>query len=164
MDKHDLIHNTVQTNLMVSKVQENFQMYRLADYMYSFATFLEVILQGNFSKDYLDVICKDINEQAENYREFYMECYGKMEHSSKTTVGSKFLQGFAKMSGNVGRTLHKIPIVEKGPLDETLVDAEKSVNAYSDKLTERTLQDFTDNMQSGGRVVLGKCTRYQQSL
>lgn len=149
MDKHDLVHNTLQTNLMVNDVQKNFQMYRLADYMYSFATFLEVILQGNFSRDYLNAIYKDINEQAEDYRNFYMECHSKLEHSSKTTVGSKLLQGFAKLSGDAGRTLHKIPIVEKGPLDEALVDAEKSVNAYSDKMTERTLQEFTDNMQSG---------------
>lgn len=149
MDRHDPIHNSQQTSQMVQKVQSDFQLYRLAVFLYSFATFLEILLQGNFSKEFLESVRADINERSIRYREFYTECYSKLEHSSKTTVKSKLLKGLAKASGDAGRAIHKIPIIEKGPLDEALVSAEKSVSYYDRQQTEKGLQSFRDNMRSG---------------
>ena len=156
MDKHDLVHNNQQTDQMARKVQADFQLYRMGVFMYSFATFLEVLLQENFSKDYLDAICRDIDDLAVKYRLFYTDCYNKLEHSSKTTLESKLLKGLSKASDNAGRAIRKIPVIEKGPIDEILIGAGQSVKDLGRKKTDETMQDFTKNMQSGaGQFVDG---------
>lgn len=151
MDKHDLVHSYQQTDQMSRKVQTDFQQYRMGIFMYSFATFLEVLLQGNFAKEYLDAICKDINDLATQYRMFYTDCYNKLEHSSKTTIESKLLKRLAKASDNAGRAIRNFSVVEKVPVDEMLIDAGKSMDKFGKKKTDDTLEKFAENMQSGAK-------------
>lgn len=162
INKRDLFHNKLQTDQMIRNVQNDFRSYRMAIFMYCFATFLEVLLQGNFSKEYLEEICNDLNHRAVGYKEFYTDCYNKLEHSSKTTVESKLLKGIAKASSDAGRTIRKIPIVEKGLLDEALIYAGDTVSGYNRRQTDSAMQDFTANMQSGARQFIDGIQRISQ--
>lgn len=149
MDKHDPAHNIQQTRQMVANVQENFYMYRLAVFMYAFSTFLEVILHGNFSEGYLNEIESDIKNKANEYKSFYFKCYDSLRHSSNTTVGSNFLKGLSNMSSNAGRMIHKIPVIEKGPLDEALMSLGSHINDRREKDTDKEVSAFEENMTSG---------------
>lgn len=149
MNKHDLFHTNMQTDQMIRKVQSDFIQYRLSVFMYAFSTFLETLLLNNFSEDYLKAICHDINDCAVAYREYYTDCYNKLMHSSQTTIGSGLLKGISSASGNVGRAIHKIPVIEKGPLDEFLVDTGRSIDQFGKEQTDKTLYKFRQNMTSG---------------
>lgn len=59
------------------------------------------------------------------------------------------MKGLSKASDNAGRAIRKIPVIEKGPIDEILIGAGQSVKDLGRKKTDETLQDFTKNMQSG---------------
>lgn len=149
MDKHDLIHTNLQTDQMIRKVLKDFYLYRLAVYMYSFSIFLETLLLGNFSEEYLDIIYEDLNDCSVQYKEYYTEVYNQLERSSQTTIGSGLISGIAGVSSNIGKTIHKIPVIEKGPLDEFLMDTGKSVSDFGKNQTDHALSEFRNNSLSG---------------
>ncbi len=151
MDKHDFFHFEQQTKDMVEKVQSDFYYYRLGVFMYSFATFLEVLLHGNFDKEYLASVNMDIAKIEQEYKKFYDECYSEMEHSSTSTIESKALKGISEAAANAGKFIHGIPVIEKGPVDEFLTDAGKKVGDYNKKHTTKLLEKFSEKNDSGAK-------------
>lgn len=151
LDKHDLIHSKQNTAQMMQNVQNDFQLYRLGVFMYSFATYLMAILHENFLQDYLKLVCDDIEKYATGYRLFYTDCYNKLERSSQTSLESKFVKGVANVSSTAGKIIHSIPVVEKGPIDEKLMDAGKALHNYDRQQTEKAMKDFKENRTSGAR-------------
>ncbi len=51
----------------------------MALYQFSFASFLEVMLLGNFDEQYLKNVTLKIEELAYQYRELYTDCYNHFE-------------------------------------------------------------------------------------
>lgn len=149
MDKRDLLHTNLQTGQMIRNVQKDFYLYRLAVYMYSFSIFLETLLLGNFSEEYLGIIYKDLNDCSVQYKEYYTEVYNQLERSAQTTIGSGLISSIASVSSGVGKTIHKIPVIEKGPLDEFLMDTGKSVGDFGKNQTDQALSEFRKNRLSG---------------
>ncbi len=151
LDKHDIIHYQQQSKEMIQKVQENFILYRLAVYMYSFATFLETLFEANFSAEYLSSIQKDIHKVATDYFSDYTKAFSILEHSSNTTVLSNLLNGFATVAKGTGEIIHQIPFIEKGPVDEWLISAGDSINGLTKEQTEKALKQFKENYASGAK-------------
>lgn len=54
---------------------------QLALYLYSYSSFLEVLLLGNFTQPYLESMEKRISDYAPQYRELYTSCYNLLEES-----------------------------------------------------------------------------------
>lgn len=151
MDKQTPVHFEQQTRDMVANVQGDFYYYRLGVFMYSFATFLEVLLHGNFDKDYLVSINKDIAKIEREYEKFYDECYIEMEHSSTSTIESKALKGISEAAANAGKFIHGIPVIEKGPVDDFLTDAGKKVGDFNKNRTTKMLEKFCEKNDSGAK-------------
>ncbi|MFN2927329.1 hypothetical protein ACKX2L_10470 [Lachnospiraceae bacterium YH-ros2228] len=151
MDRHDLVHFEQQTRDMVAKVQGDFYYYRLGVFMYSFATFLEILLHGKFDQEYLASVKDDVAKIEKEYEDFYDECYRNIEHSSTATVESKALKGISGAASNVGKFIHGIPVIEKGPVDELLSDAGEKLNNYNNKHTTQLLEKFSEKNDSGAR-------------
>lgn len=149
LDKHDFVHNNQQTRQMVDKVQNDFRWYQLAVYMHCFATFLDVILIGNFNRDYLDSIRKEMNKLSSDYKKYYDECYSWLERSSNTTLEHKAIKGLADASNNADKVLRKVPIMKKSPVDKALSDANKKLKSFNKDHTDKTLKTFSKSMDSG---------------
>ena len=65
MDKQSFIHVSQQAKKVTDRVQYNFKCYQLSVYLYAYASFVEVILGGNYKSDYLDQIAKRIEEYSD---------------------------------------------------------------------------------------------------
>ena len=58
----------------MKKLQTQLRDYQLALYLYAYSTFQEVMLLGNFEKDYLDSVEQRISEYTYQYRSLYTDC------------------------------------------------------------------------------------------
>ena len=56
LKKRSLIHSDQEVKAVLNKLQAQFKDYQLALYLYSYSTFLEVLLLGNFGKGYLNSV------------------------------------------------------------------------------------------------------------
>lgn len=141
VNKKSFIHSDQTVNKQLQMVQDQFKDYQLAVYLFGFSSFLEVMLLGNFDKDYLTGISEKLEKYSLHYRELYTKCYDEIESYSLTSVQSSMLKGIAKASTSVGKIVEKIPVISKGQADEALI-------AAGDKLDELNAGKLRKQMSS----------------
>lgn len=123
----------------LQKIVEHFSNYRLAIYLYAFASYLEIILLRNFSEEFLKSISAKIREETIKYTELYTIAYTKLEAMATTSIESGAIKGAARISKGLGKVIEKIPIVERGQLDENLIATGKKLEEYKDDSVEDLL-------------------------
>ena len=151
INKQSFIHSDQDVKSKLSKIQSEFKEYQLALYLYSFASFLEVMLLENFEPAYLDSVAHKIEEYSFNYRELYTKCYEQIEKYSKSSIHSHVLGGLASINRVAGDAVGKVPGVSKSRIDETLIKASNRLGKFSSRMTEKTMEQFSNNQ--GGCVL-----------
>ena len=104
----------------VNKLSDRFSHYRLALYVYSFASYMEALLSQNFDPDYLGLVSDEIKRYFDDYRELYTRCYNEIEYSVKNALGTQLAGGVAAGSKFLGKQLGKIEFIRKGSIDDIL--------------------------------------------
>ena len=126
----------------MQKLIENFSNYRLAIYIYAFASYLEIILLENFNADFLESISSKIKDESFKYVELYTIAYTKLESMAASSLESGAIKGAAVVSHGLGKVIEKIPIVERGQLDENLIAAGKKLEEYKVDSVDDLLSAF----------------------
>lgn len=143
LQKRSFIHSALEVRSTLKKLQAQFQDYQLALYLYSYSTFLEIMLLGNFSEGYLVSIEQNIAEYSYQYRTLYTDCYNLMEEYSKSSVQAGMLSGLTTASKFMGTTISKVPVISKSPLGENLIETGSRLERHSEQRTVSALRDLT---------------------
>lgn len=96
----------------------------------------------------LDIEYKRIEEYSLKYRELYTEIYELLEGYSETSIQTHLLKGVSKVSKVTGEMIEKIPVISKGQLDETLIEASDKLEGIKAKRTEKTMRELVDRQYS----------------
>ena len=142
LKKRSLIHSDQEVKAVLNKLQAQFKDYQLALYLYSYSTFLEVLLLGNFGKGYLNSVEHRIAEYSFQYRELYTDCYNLMESYSKSSIQVGMLNGLATASKFMGNAIAKVPVISKSQLDENLIEARGKLGLHGEKRATGALERF----------------------
>lgn len=148
------IHGYQAADKLKSKLDDSFRFYQLSVYLHSYASFLEVVLSGNSSKDYLDHMSEKIRNYAFQYRKDYTECYDQLENYMKDTVQATALSGIGNASKAAGEVIAKMPLISKGPVDEALVAVGNKIKGIGAKHGKAAMRDFRDNRDVGIQLFL----------
>lgn len=148
LKKRSLIHSDQEVKGTLKKLQVQFKDYQLALYLYSYSTFLEVMLLGNFSEGYLDSVEQRISEYSFQYRSLYTECYSLMEDYSRSSIQSGMLSGLAVASKFMGETIAKVPVISKSQLDENLIEAGGRLDRHGEKRATAALEGLAQTRMS----------------
>lgn len=154
LSKKELIHSNQEINSKLKKAGENFKEYQISLYLYSFATFLEVMLLENFDKNYISNAINKIEEYSLKYRELYTQCYNELESNTQKTIESFLTKGIAGVSKGTGEVVSKIPFVNKGNVDEFFIESSEKIKNFNDKRNNKTIQKLTINSIKGSNPFL----------
>ena len=144
----ELINDSLQNKKLIttqSKVSssfnellQRFQYYRLALYNFSLSSILEVILSGNFKRQHINDSIEEINKTSMDYRELFSEASGYIEMQYDRAADTFALKGIGTASRAIGSFIGKVPMVNRGPVDEYLQekgeDLKKNVGIAEDRL------------------------------
>lgn len=144
LKKQNSLHSDQGVKAILQRLKAELKDYQLALYLYSFSSFLEIMLLENFDFQYLNSVSQKIEEYSFQYRELYTLCYNKMEGSSKTSVQSYLLKGLAGVSKGAGDVIAKIPVVSKTQIDETLIETGSRLGEFNLQRTRTTMSHFVD--------------------
>lgn len=148
LKKRSFIHSDQAVKGTLKKLQAQFKDYQLALYLYSYSTFLEVMLLGNFSEGYLDSVEQRISEYSLQYRALYTECYNLMEDYSKSSIQAGVLSGLAVASKFMGETIAKVPVISNSQLDENLIEAGSRLDKHGSKRATIALEGLAQTRMS----------------
>ena len=147
--KKEVIHSDQEINLKIKKADENFKEYQISLYLYSFSSFLEVMLLENFDKDYITSVKNKIEEYILKYRELYTKCYNEIEGYAKRSIQSIITKGIAEVSKGTGKVMSKIPLVNKGTVDDFLIESSEKIENFNNKRNNKSFQRLITNSMRG---------------
>ena len=96
VNKKFLIHSDQTVNKQLQAVQDQFKDYQLALYALAFSSFLDVMLVGNYDKEYLSGISEKLHDYSMKYRELYTQCYEEISGYSSASIQSSLLNVLSK--------------------------------------------------------------------
>lgn len=149
LEKRKMLRGNLQADKIKAELSHKFNYYQLSVYLSAYASFLEVILGGNFSKDYLDHMSEKIFDDAYQYGVDYSDAYKLLKKYMSGTVEAKALRGIGKVGKNAGRMIDKIPVIRKGPVDEALIAAGGIIEKLGDKHRKSAMEQFKDKRDAG---------------
>lgn len=148
-----------QIDKVQKKLDHNFKYYQLGTYLYAYASFLEVMLGGNFKKEFLEHTEQKMKEYSLQYRFDYSECYERLESVSRSSIQTKIFGGIGTAGRTAGEMISKIPVLSKGPVDEALVAAGRNLKKISDSHTDKVMQEFRNNREVGIQLFIESLDR-----
>ena len=149
------IHAYQDADKLKGKLEHNFKYYQLSCYIYAYASFLEVILGNNFSEEYLSHMSRKIREYSYQYKADYTKCYDELEEYMKGSLQAMALRGLGKAGKESGKAIGRIPVINRGPVDEALIAAGNSIRKTGSKHGKDAMRDFRNNRDAGIRMFLG---------
>jgi hypothetical protein len=142
---------------------KQFQYYRLALYLFSLASLLEILLSGNFEEEYITGIKQEIETLSFTYRDLYGKSSVYLENLEQSVVETNVIKGIGTASKAVGKFIGSIPKIRDGKIDEILQDTgvrmksdvedlERSVQRDFAKISNPGIAVFTEKMQELSRI------------
>ena len=149
MKKLKGIHNYADADKLKANLEHDFKYYQLSVYIKAYSSFLEVILSGNYSAEYLNNMSKKITKESYQYRMDYSQCYEQLESYMKGTVESVTLGGIGSFTKGAGKVIASVPILNKAPFDEALIAAGKAVKNLGSGHGKSAMKKFSNNQYTG---------------
>ncbi len=146
------VHFSGQDTKLSEKINKAFKYYQLGIYLYAYASFLQVLLGGNYKKDFLDHVYKEIKERSFEYQSDYSKCYTALEDYLKGSLDAIALKGIGAAGKGLGNAIGRIPVVRKGPVDEALVAAGETLKSKGAKPAKEAMEEFRINRDAGIRL------------
>lgn len=148
LGKKSFLHSNHNVKNQLDKIQYEFRNYQYALYLFSFSSFLEVMLLENFESAFLNGVVNKIEDYSFKYRELYTKCYNQIADYSKSSIQSHLLSRLATASRFAGKTIEKVPVISKSQIDETLIETGDKIYRISSKQTVKTMQMLVDKQNS----------------
>lgn len=145
LNKKYFFHNDQEVKSTLTKTINGLNDYQLALYLFSFSSFLEVMLLENFDTNYLNSIANKILEYSDNYSTLYGLCAEKINNDSNTSLEGHALKGLSRLSRSAGKIVEKIPVISKSLLDENLIKVGNVLHEINTKRTENVMFLLADS-------------------
>lgn len=156
------LHLNLQAHRMKDKLEHDFKYYQLSVYLFSYASFLTIILGGNYGGEYLDHIIEIIREYSYQYRVDYTMSYDRLESYLNTSIDSTVISKLGMAGKKAGELVGKIPAIEKIPLDSALIAAGGILEDLPEKNNRKAMQTFGNNRDAGIQLFLSAMNSINQ--
>lgn len=164
--KKKTFHSRKDVREYVDSITTNFAEYQLACYLYAYSTFLDTVLRKDFEEGSIDSCRSKIIRIAEDYDALFRECRAQIASYQRSSVGNKMVGGIGKTADTLGKAIRSIPVIEKGQVDELLLNAGdvlRDVNKDTVKAQVNNLEVLENNRMgdflNGIGVVGALCNR-----
>ena len=127
ISKNKGLHTTIQANKEITSLVEDFAYYRLTIFMFAYAHYVELLLGNTIDENLVQSELQRLNNLSMDYRKMYTDLYNYLDALNHTSLDKKAIDVLGNASQGLGHMIHKVPLLEKGPVDEALVSLGKNV-------------------------------------
>ena len=149
-----VLHNKVSDTL--NELLRKFNYYRLSLYTFSMASFVEIILSGDYKEDLISKVRTEIEDMSMTYRELFGQCSIFLEKLSDSSVETNLLKGIGTASNAVGKFIEHIPVIKEGPVDEFLQGSGTQMKKAAADTERKVVESFAAISNPGVSVFVDK--------
>jgi hypothetical protein len=142
-------------NNELGELEKKFKYFRLSLYTFSLASFMEIMLSGNYKEEYIVEVRDEINRMSEDYRELFEKCSLYLEKRSKSVVSTNVIKAVGKVEKATGKLLGNIP--KKGDaVEDFLQGAASSAEDHAMLIERQVVREFAMMNNPGTRLFTTK--------
>lgn len=110
LSKDKLFTTYNSMNSIIEDIQKKFEYYRLSLYIYSFSTFMEILLLGNYKSDYLLNKKNEFDELDNEYSETFNNALKYVKKNANKSLEGNVLSGLGSAGKAIGNLAEKVKI------------------------------------------------------
>ncbi len=156
LSKNKIVVGKAKVQATLDNLKKMFEYYRLSHYIFSLASFLEIMLSGNFKEEYIRGISNEIGAMAHEYRELFGKCSMHLEKLSKSAIDTNVVKGLGHVGKAAGKAIGSIPVIKKGPVDEFLQDKGEHLKCNANDMENEAVISFATLGNPGTSVFINK--------
>lgn len=145
-----------KVNSTLNDLLRKFKYYRLTLYTFSLASFVELMLSGDFKEENILLVRAEIEKMSDSYRETFSQCSSFLERLSDSSLETNLLKGAGVATKTVGKLIDSIPKIRNGQVDEFLLESGKRMQSSADRIERTTVESFAEISNPGVWVFLEK--------
>lgn len=135
---------------------KKFKYYRLSLYIFSMASFIEILLSGDFKEENILCAKEEIESMSAAYRDIFAQCSVYLERLSDASLETNLLKSLGTASKAVGKAIGRIPVIKEGPVDEFLQDSGKQMKKSAVQLEKKVVEAFAEISNPGVSIFTEK--------
>lgn len=148
------IHLDQRVKDAVARMEKMFRNYRMALHLFAFASFLEILLLGNFRDEYLNQAAARIRGYDELYQTQFSKSGDMIKKYSSESVQTQIAAGLGNASKAFGKLISSVPLVSKGPVDEWLQAGGEQLLKGNNEKAAKAMQFFAGNAETDGEIFI----------
>ena len=140
-------------NSIIKDIQKKFRYYRLSLYIYSFSTFMEILLLGNYKNDYLLSKKKELDELDNEYSEVFNNALEYVKKNANKSLEGNVLSGLGSAGKAIGNLAEKVKIKN---VDNWLNEKGDNLKQSGQNIKDEFATKFDDMRESNSRPFINQ--------
>lgn len=136
----------------MKQLQKLFHDYSMALYLFSFASYLEVMLDGRFVAEDLKIVADKVHDYQENYDRQFEQCRDYVKKFSGGSVEMMVAGGIANAAKGLGKLIGSAPILKDGPVDEWLQNCGEQIEKANEEKVAKLAESFAAEQKTGSEI------------
>lgn len=136
----------------MNKIADNFHDYSMSLYLFSFASYLEVMLLGNFSEDYLNAVAQRVRDYQAYYQDQFQKCREYIAKVSGDSVQMKVQDAVGQAGKFLGNLIGSSPLLKKGLVDDWLKDGGEQLLKGKEEKIAKLVSEFETQQETGSEM------------
>ena len=145
-----------KVNSTFSGLEKKFMYYRLSLYTFSLASFMEIMLSGNFKEEYIAKVKDEIQALSDTYRAQFEKSSLYLEKLGNAGVEANVVKDIGTAGKAIGKLIGNIPLVKEGSADEFLKDKGNYLQENAMGMEREAVKEFAAVANPGTRVFVEK--------
>ena len=150
-DKLFITNNSM--NSIIEDIQKKFRYYRLSLYIYSFSTFMEILLLGNYKNDYLLSKKEELDELDNEYSEEFNNALEYVKKNANKSLEGNVLSGLGRAGKAIGNLAEKVKIKN---VDSWLNEKGDNLKQSGQNIKDDFATKFDDMKESNSRPFINQ--------
>ena len=153
LSKDKLFTTNNSMNSIIEDIQKKFRYYRLSLYIYSFSTFMEILLLGNYKNDYLLSKKEELDELDNEYSEVFNNALEYVKKNANKSLEGNVLSGLGSAGKAIGNLAEKVKIKN---VDNWLNEKGNNLKQSGQNIKDEFATKFDDMRESNSRPFINQ--------
>lgn len=153
LSKDKLFTTNNSMNSIIEDIQKKFRYYRLSLYIYSFSTFMEILLLGNYKNDYLLSKKEELDELDNEYSEVFNNALKYVKKNANKSLEGNVLSGLGSAGKAIGNLAEKVKIKN---VDNWLNEKGDNLKQSGQNIKDEFATKFDDMRESNSRPFINQ--------
>ena len=153
LSKDKLFTTSNSMNFIIDEIQKKFGYYRLSLYIYSFSTFMEILLLGNYKSDYLLSKKNELDELDNEYSRDFNSALEYVKKNANKSLEGKVLSGLGSAGKAISNLAEKVKIKN---VDNWLNEKGDNLKQSGQNIKDDYANKFDDMKESNSKSFINQ--------